>query len=115
MDMAVRKSQRNMTTKKDSDPNLNFPLGTPVKTILEVTLKDMILEFEERLHMGMLGSLRGPDRDEWRQAVLDSVFPPRWNVDVSYAGNKRIAHFKVSLPSFVVFVLICIFRVLFIG
>jgi hypothetical protein len=37
---------------------LNFPPGTPSDEILELTLQDFILEMEEKIHVGGLGSLK---------------------------------------------------------
>jgi hypothetical protein len=37
---------------------LNFPPGTPSDEILELTLRDFILEMEEKINGGGLGSLK---------------------------------------------------------
>jgi len=57
---AERKPPRTgQTTSKNSlDPNLNFPAGTPIETILELQLRDLILETEEKIFLGALGSLK---------------------------------------------------------
>uniref|UniRef100_A0A2P2HYB3 Bromodomain adjacent to zinc finger domain protein 1A n=1 Tax=Hirondellea gigas TaxID=1518452 RepID=A0A2P2HYB3_9CRUS len=93
----VRKSRRTGGKKGgDSDTNLNFPLGTPIDHILEVTLRDMILEVEEKLHVGVLGRLQVPDREAWRNIVTAE----KTGIDVNkldWAGKTRIANFKSEI------------------
>ena len=87
-----------MTTKKDSDVNLNFPLGTPIDEILQLTLRDMILETEEKIFMGMLGSIRTENRDAWREAIEKGSYLR--DTEIDFGGRKRIAQMKVSLVRF---------------
>lgn len=94
LDMVSRKSQRHLTTKKDTDVNLNFPPGTAVDEILQLTLRDMILETEEKIYMGMLGSLRAENREAWREAIEKGSFLRE--TDVDYGGRKRIAQMKAD-------------------
>lgn len=95
-DSGLRKSQRHSAAaaaaKKDT--NLSFPLGTPVQEVLKVTLIDMILETEEKLHVGMLGNMTQPlARDEWRDALVSGCLPTPLNID--YGGKKHIDQLKV--------------------
>lgn len=95
-DGGLRKSQRHSAAaaaaKKDT--NLSFPLGTPVEEVLKVTLTDMILETEEKLHLGMLGNMTEPlRRDEWRDALVAGSLPTPQTIN--YGGKKRIAQLKV--------------------
>lgn len=56
---ATRRSSRQVVTARNrEDANLNFPPGTPVVKIMEDTLRDIILDLEEKIHMGGLGSLK---------------------------------------------------------
>ncbi|KAK8400654.1 hypothetical protein O3P69_002454 [Scylla paramamosain] len=90
----LRKSQRHTGVKKDT--NLNFPLGTPMEEVLKVTLTDIILETEEKLHVGMLGSLQRPlQREEWRDALITGTLPLISTMD--YGGKKRLAHLRAEL------------------
>merc|ERR1712142_1351704 len=87
----TRKSARK--EKKVEDANLNFPSGTPMNQILQLTLRDMILETEEKLELGMLGSLKVSDREEWRQALTDGKYIPgvkEWN----WGGRSRLKQLK---------------------
>lgn len=54
----TRKSTRQLRKEKEYDVNLYFPPGTPVEEIMERTLVDMILETEEKIFVGGLGSLK---------------------------------------------------------
>lgn len=101
---AVRKSRRTGGKKGgDTDTNLNFPLGTPIDHILEITLRDMILEVEEKLFVGVLGRLQVPDRDLWRALVIETLGDNKEKVNVnlpkglSWAGKNRIAEFKSEI------------------
>jgi bromodomain adjacent to zinc finger domain protein 1A len=49
---------RKSRSQKHGDANLNYPPGTPTEEILELTLRDFILELEEKIHTGGLGSLK---------------------------------------------------------
>lgn len=54
----TRKSTRQLRKEKEYDINLYFPSGTPVEQVMERTLVDMILETEEKVFVGGLGSLK---------------------------------------------------------
>lgn len=49
---------RKSRSQKHEDANLNYPPGTPTDEILELTLRDFILEMEEKIQVGGLGSLK---------------------------------------------------------
>lgn len=91
VDTNTRKSSRKEIKKEDA--NLNFPSGTPMNEILQLTLRDMILETEEKLELGMLGSLKIEDREDWRQAIVDGKYNPgveEWN----WGGRNRLNQLK---------------------
>ncbi|CAG7837595.1 unnamed protein product [Allacma fusca] len=73
LSIAERKAQRQGSTKH-LNPNLNYPPGTPVEKILELQLRDLILETEEKIFLGTLGSLKVSDRDKWRKAIEDRTY-----------------------------------------
>lgn len=58
VDAEIRKSTRQLRKEKEYDINLYFPVGTPVEEIMERTLIDMILETEEKIFVGGLGSVK---------------------------------------------------------
>lgn len=65
------------TQKNRLDPNLNYPVGTAIETILELQLRDVILEVEEKIFLGALGSLKIRDRNEWRKALESRGYDPQ--------------------------------------
>lgn len=52
----IRKSSRILP--KYENPNLDYPPDTPAKDVLEFILRDMILEMEDKIYGGLLGSLK---------------------------------------------------------
>ncbi|XP_043511870.1 bromodomain adjacent to zinc finger domain protein 1A isoform X2 [Frieseomelitta varia] len=61
----------NKISKKNryENANLNFPPEVPVDVVLELTLRDYILDFEDRVKGGGLGSLKVNDREIWRDMI----------------------------------------------
>jgi len=98
----TRSNRRNAKKGGDGDTNLNFPIGTPIDHIMEMTLRDMILECEEKLFIGGLGSIRVPSRDAWRndvhrEDVNEKVSQVNMPEDLMWAGAKRINKMKTDL------------------
>lgn len=58
LEAETRKSTRQLRKEKEYDINLYFPPGTPVEQIMKRTLIDMILETEEKIFVGGLGSIK---------------------------------------------------------
>lgn len=65
----VRKSQRQKETSQYKDTLLGHPSGTQIQDIMELTLRDLILEIEEKITVGGLGSLKVKDRQAWRDTI----------------------------------------------
>ncbi|OAD56919.1 Bromodomain adjacent to zinc finger domain protein 1A [Eufriesea mexicana] len=65
------KGQPNKISKKNryDNSNLNYPLEMAVDDVLELTLRDYILDFEDKVKGGGLGSLKVNDREIWRHAI----------------------------------------------
>ncbi|GIY19978.1 hypothetical protein CDAR_583872 [Caerostris darwini] len=59
----TRKSQRHQNSQNSSY------YGMTPRQAQEITLRDMILEFEHRIFHGGLGSLKVEDRDSWRNSL----------------------------------------------
>ncbi|XP_075223802.1 ATP-dependent chromatin assembly factor large subunit isoform X2 [Lycorma delicatula] len=74
----IRKSSRN--GPKYDNPNLDFPPGTPVNDVLLFNLRDIILETEEKIYGGLLGSLKVKNRDEWRKALKNNKYDKQCDV-----------------------------------
>lgn len=61
-------------SKKNIDPNLGYPLGTPTEDILLCCLTEDLLELEEKIFSGSLGQLFVSSRAEWRQCLTNKDF-----------------------------------------
>ncbi|XP_034941274.1 bromodomain adjacent to zinc finger domain protein 1A isoform X2 [Chelonus insularis] len=67
------KEASNKPSKKTKveNTNLSFPSTVPVDEALELALRDFILETEDKIKNGCLGSLKVKDRDAWRNAITN--------------------------------------------
>ncbi|CAG0901953.1 unnamed protein product [Darwinula stevensoni] len=71
--LEVRKSERRRAAG-GQNMNLNFPPGTAPEEVLELTFRDFLLEMEEKIQGGGLGSLKVKDRDAWRAAIEQRTY-----------------------------------------
>lgn len=60
--------------KYDEDANLGYPPDMPTCDVLQLNLIDNILDMEEKVFMGNLGSLFVKDRVTWRQHLNSKAF-----------------------------------------
>ena len=90
---AERKSQRGGqgASKHSLDPNLNFPLGTSIERILELQLRDLILETEDKIFLGALGSLKVVE--------LNFIFLDLIEYPVSVSRGSDLAFYFVRLTT----------------
>ncbi|XP_076656585.1 ATP-dependent chromatin assembly factor large subunit isoform X2 [Halictus rubicundus] len=65
------KEPSNKTIKKNKyeNANLNYPPDVPIEEVFEFTLRDFILELEDKIKAGCLGSLKVNSRDTWRRMI----------------------------------------------
>ncbi|KAK0182819.1 hypothetical protein PV327_000914 [Microctonus hyperodae] len=54
--------------------NLDFPLDMPIDKVMELTLRDFILDLEEKLTVGCLASLKVKSRRLWRSAISNNHY-----------------------------------------
>merc|ERR1711915_288061 len=50
------------------------PMGTHLQDVIELSLRDQILELEEKLWVGGLGNLKVSSRDKWTTAISDKKY-----------------------------------------
>ncbi|CAH0385775.1 unnamed protein product [Bemisia tabaci] len=67
-----RKSSRKNATYENA--NYNAPENTPIDKIMESFLRDTLVEMEENIHAGCLGSLKVHDRLKWRDALCNGSY-----------------------------------------
>uniref|UniRef100_A0A069DXN6 Bromodomain adjacent to zinc finger domain protein 1A n=1 Tax=Panstrongylus megistus TaxID=65343 RepID=A0A069DXN6_9HEMI len=60
--------------KQYDNANLNYPVGTSLDEIMEGSLRDLILETEEKITNGALGTVKVKDREAWRKAIRDNNY-----------------------------------------
>lgn len=66
----MKKIIRRMT-KKYENANLSREAGTDPNEIYDLTLREIILDFEQKLDIGCLGKLKVLDRNLWRKYIED--------------------------------------------
>lgn len=69
----IKKISRRMTKKYDN-ANLNCDAGTDPNFCLEMSLRETLLEFEQKLSLGCLGALKVQDRNLWRKYIMDHEY-----------------------------------------
>ncbi|XP_011303501.1 bromodomain adjacent to zinc finger domain protein 1A isoform X2 [Fopius arisanus] len=85
-------NNNNSTTKsrksKQENTNLNFPPDVPIDEVLELTLRDYVLDLEDKLKAGCLGILKVKDRDSWRKEVGTSGIEEPVNTTIDKIKNE---------------------------
>lgn len=51
-----------------------LPIGTSMTDIIELSLRDQILELEEKIYLGSLGQLKVEDRVAWQNAITTRTY-----------------------------------------
>ncbi|KAF4527597.1 hypothetical protein B566_EDAN015151 [Ephemera danica] len=64
-----RSARQTASAKSQADAYLNFDPDTPLNKILGTTLCEMILDLEEKIHLGGLGTLKVENREAWRESI----------------------------------------------
>ncbi|CRK91644.1 CLUMA_CG005294, isoform A [Clunio marinus] len=64
----------NRTTKKYDNPNLNHAAGTDCSVIYDYNLREVLLDFEQRVSLGGLGELKVQDKHLWRKYIEEEQY-----------------------------------------
>ena len=67
----VQKRREKLSRNTGGDP---LPLGTSLKEMIELSLRDQILELEEKIFFGNLGNLKVKSRDNWVAAITNKSY-----------------------------------------
>ncbi|XP_053597367.1 bromodomain adjacent to zinc finger domain protein 1A isoform X1 [Microplitis demolitor] len=59
---------------KNENTNLNYPPDVAIDEVMELSLRDFILELEDKIKVGCLGTLKIKDRDAWRNAITNCQY-----------------------------------------
>jgi hypothetical protein len=87
---APRKSSRHAggSAKNKEDANFNFPKGTAMATIMEASLRDLIADMEDKIHMGGLGVLKVGEREKWREGIISGGYDQQCS-KLAWGGKKN--------------------------
>ena len=92
-DMLVeeRKSGRNKDKEKQKRGGLilDYPSGTSANDILELQLRDQILEIEDKLFIHGLGFIKVYDRNAWRLSIESRSYDQQCD-ELLYAGVHKV-------------------------
>ncbi|KAG7202578.1 hypothetical protein KM043_009773 [Ampulex compressa] len=90
------------TSKKNKyeNANLNFPADMPVDVVMEMTLRDYILDFEEKIKAGCLGCLKVLSRDSWRSAIQNTLDKVKGESKYSRPGTPDSEIGSISMKTY---------------
>lgn len=86
-------------TKKYDNANLNHDAGTDSLVIFDSTLREVLLEFENKLDSGRLGELKVSDRMLWRKYIDELEYTSlddnlKWGIDRHVLNGLSNGHAK---------------------
>ncbi|XP_016840706.1 bromodomain adjacent to zinc finger domain protein 1A isoform X2 [Nasonia vitripennis] len=66
---AVKDTSKGTKKSKADNTHSNYPSDMEIDDVLEQTLRDYLLDLEEKIKLGCLGSLKVNSRESWRNAI----------------------------------------------
>lgn len=95
-------TNKNLKKNKYDNVNLTFPPGTYIEDVMELTLRDYILDLEDKIKVGCLGSLKVINRDAWRSAIAKRSYDKQCDklvfglneIDADVAANIALDKLK---------------------
>ncbi|KAL7301539.1 hypothetical protein TKK_0005971 [Trichogramma kaykai] len=78
--------------KKVDNVHSNYPPDMPINNILELNLRDYVLDLEDKIKMGCLGTLKVQNREAWRSAISNGKYDKQCDKLV-YGLNETPADF----------------------
>lgn len=92
------------TRHKKFQPSLNVPADCSLSEALELSLRDHILELEEKIFHGCLGSLKIKDREAWRGTIMLRGYDKQadyltWGPDKQYRDDYHLPNGVLKVPS----------------
>ncbi|XP_044011620.1 bromodomain adjacent to zinc finger domain protein 1A isoform X2 [Aphidius gifuensis] len=89
-------NNKNKKTKIENT-NLNFPPEMKIDEVMELTLRDYVLDLEDKIKAGCLGSLKVKDRELWRREITNPTYTTTTDEDV--ATNSLVDKIKMETRS----------------
>merc|ERR1719187_2629 len=94
---AAKEEIMRQRSENEVDGKMAMPIGTPIAQLVEITLRDQILELEEKIYFGSLGSLKVRERQKWQSALQTRGY--EMSADgLSWGGNDA---FRTPMESVV--------------
>jgi bromodomain adjacent to zinc finger domain protein 1A len=87
---AIKPDVQTRLTKRYAEANLRFPAGTDINEVLEMTLRDALVDMEEKVYLGCLGELRVKDRVTWSETILKRDYDKQC-LKLSWGPNRSIS------------------------
>ncbi|XP_068619340.1 bromodomain adjacent to zinc finger domain protein 1A-like [Battus philenor] len=92
-----------MTRQRRFQPSLNVPPDASVADALELSLRDHILELEEKIFHGCLGALKVKDREAWRGTIMLKGYDKQadylsWGPGQQYRDDYHLPNGVLKLP-----------------
>lgn len=87
-----------MYTTNTLKNNFEFPPKTEVAFIMNAMVREYILEFEEKVRKGYLGSLKVDNLDKWRQSIVDGGYSQECK-ELKYGQFRASNDIKVNESS----------------
>ncbi|XP_037293996.1 bromodomain adjacent to zinc finger domain protein 1A isoform X2 [Manduca sexta] len=91
------------TRRKQFQPSLNIPPDCSLGEALELSLRDHILELEEKIFHGCLGALKVKDREAWRGTIMLRGYDKQaeyltWGPDQMYRDDYHQPNGVLNIP-----------------
>ncbi|KAJ0173447.1 hypothetical protein K1T71_010596 [Dendrolimus kikuchii] len=86
------------------DPSLTVPPESTVSEALELSLRDHILELEEKIFHGCLGALKVKDREAWRGTIMLRGYDKQadyltWGPNKQYRDDYHLPNGVLKVPN----------------
>ena len=98
---AIRPSEASIPSSKQASSkttatSTNAATSFSLADQFELNFRDGLLELEERLFQGQLGSLRVKDRAAWRDAIVNRNFDRRAAKGLSWSGKEEMTEEEIA-------------------
>uniref|UniRef100_A0A2H1VPS5 Bromodomain adjacent to zinc finger domain protein 1A n=1 Tax=Spodoptera frugiperda TaxID=7108 RepID=A0A2H1VPS5_SPOFR len=92
------------TRHRKFQPSLSVPADSTLSEALELSLRDHILELEEKIFHGLLGALKVKDREAWRGTIMLRGYDKQadyltWGPDNQYRDDYHLPNGVLKLPT----------------
>ena len=86
-----------ISKKKGENTHQTYPPDMDINEILEINLRDYILDLEEKIKAGCLGTLKIQSREAWRNAISNRKYDKQCN-KLTYGLSETVVDFTFNAP-----------------